>query len=368
MRIGINGFGRIGRLTLRIALERDPELEFAVVNTRGAPDINAYLFQYDSTYGPYNGHVEMEGDVMRVNGRVIQFTSHRNPLEIPWTDLGVDLVIESTGVFDKAALAAAHLQAGARRVLVTAPSQGADITIVMGVNHGDYDPDRHTIISAASCTTNCLAPIVRVLLDEFGIEAGTMSTIHAYTNSQQILDKTHKDPRRSRAAAANIIPTTTGAVKALRLVIPEIGDRVQGFAYRVPITTVSVIDLVVNPSHPASAEEINTAFRRAALGPLFGILHVSDAPLVSTDFKGSSYSAVVDGPMTSVVSGGAMARVVAWYDNEWGYANRIVDLARLIVDQEEREYALSPRFGSSRVALGDGPGSVRRRLYDRHPH
>ena len=343
MRIGINGFGRIGRLTLRIALERDPGLEIAVVNTRGAPDINAYLFQYDSTYGPYNGHVEVEGDIMWVNGRAIQFTSFVNPLEIPWADLGVDLVIESTGVFTKAELAAAHLQAGARRVLVTAPAKGADVTIVVGVNHTDYDPEHHTIISAASCTTNCLAPVVRVLLDEFGIEAGTMSTIHAYTNSQQILDKSHKDPRRSRAAAANIIPTTTGAAKALRLVIPEIGDRIQGFSYRVPTLTVSVVDLVVNLTHPADAEEINAAFRHAAMGSLFGILSVSDHPLVSTDFKGSSYSAVVDSPMTSVVPGSGMARIVAWYDNEWGYANRIVDLARLIVDHEDALYAFSPR-------------------------
>ena len=343
MRIGINGFGRIGRLVLRIALERDPGLEIVAVNTRGNAEINAHLFRFDSTYGPYPGQVEVDGDVMWVNGRGIRFTSFVNPLEIPWADLGVELVIESTGVFTKAELAAAHLQAGARRVLVTAPSKGADVTVVMGVNHEAYDPEHHTIVSAASCTTNCLAPVVRVLLDEFGIESGTMSTIHAYTNSQQILDKSHKDPRRSRAAAANIIPTTTGAAKALREVIPEIGDRVQGVAYRVPILTVSVIDLVVNLEQPAEAEAINAAFRRAALGPLFGILNVSDLPLVSADFKGASYSAIVDAPMTSVVPGSSMARVVAWYDNEWGYASRVVDLARLMVDREDTLQAFSPR-------------------------
>ena len=303
MRIGINGFGRIGRLVLRIALERDPGLEIVAVNTRGAPEINAHLFRFDSTYGPYPGQVELDGDVMWVNGRGIRFTSFVNPLEIPWEDLGVELVIESTGVFTKGELAAAHLQAGARRVLITAPAKGADVTIVMGVNHDAYDPEHHAIISAASCTTNCLAPVVHVLLHEFGIEAGTMSTIHAYTNSQQILDKSHKDPRRSRAAAANIIPTTTGAAKALRQVIPDIGDRIQGWAYRVPTLTVSVIDLVVNLHQTATAEEINDAFRRAAMGALFGILNVSDLPLVSTDFKGASYSAIVDAPMTSVVPG-----------------------------------------------------------------
>jgi len=356
MRIGINGFGRIGRLVLRIALERDPGLEIVAVNTRGTPEINAYLFQFDSTYGPYPGLVEVQGDVMRVDGRAIRFTSFVNPLEIPWDDLGVDLVIESTGVFTKADLAAAHLQAGARRVLVSAPSKGADVTIVMGVNHERYAPDQHTIISAASCTTNCLAPVVQVLLEHFGIEAGTMSTIHAYTNSQRILDKSHKDPRRSRAAAANIIPTTTGATRALRLVIPEIGDRIQGVAYRVPTITVSVIDLVVTLSQPATAEAINTAFRQAAAGSLFGILSVSDRPLVSTDFKGSNYSAVVDGPMTDVVPGSAMARVVAWYDNEWGYAGRVVDLARLIVDREEELHAFSPR---GRVVA---EAEIRRRL------
>ncbi|MCZ7569489.1 MAG: type I glyceraldehyde-3-phosphate dehydrogenase [Ardenticatenaceae bacterium] len=344
MRIGINGFGRIGRLALRIALERDPGLEIVAINTRGNADINAYLFRYDSTYSPYQGHVEVHDDVMRVDGRAIRLTSFVNPLEIPWADLGVDLVVESTGVFAKAELAAAHLQSGAKRVLVTAPSQGADVTIVMGVNHDEYDPGRHTIISAASCTTNCLAPVVKVLYEAFGIEAGTMCTIHAYTNDQQILDKSHRDPRRSRAAAANIVPTTTGAAKALRLVLPAVGDRIQGVSYRVPTLTVSMIDLVVNLARPADgAAELNAALRRAARGSLFGILNVSDEQLVSTDFKGSSYSATVDGPMTSVVPGSQLAHVVAWYDNEWGYASRIVNLARLIVDRQDGLHDFSPR-------------------------
>ena len=363
MRIGINGFGRIGRLFLRIALEREPSLDIVAVNTRGTPEVNAYLFEFDTTYGPFPGRVELDGHTMWVNGRPIQFTSYLNPLDIPWLDLGVDLVIESTGVFSDAEVAAAHVQAGARRVLVTAPSQGADVTIVMGVNEQDYDPEQHTIISAASCTTNCLAPVVRVLLDEFGIEGGMMSTIHAYTNSQRILDKSHKDPRRSRAAAANIIPTSTGATRALRLVIPEIGDRIQGLAYRVPTLTVSVIDLTVTLEREATAEAINAAFRRAAQTRLLGILHLNERPLVSSDFKGSPYSAVVDGPTTSVVPGTRMAHVVAWYDNEWGYANRVVDVARMIVSRERAAPAFSPRGHmvasaeiQRRILLGDmGP-------------
>ncbi len=343
MRIGINGFGRIGRLFLRIALERDPSLDIVAVNTRGTPEVNAHLFEFDTTYGPFPGRVEVRGDEMWVNGRAIRFLSHLNPLDIPWADLGVDLVIESTGVFSDADVAAAHIEAGARRVLVTAPSKGADVTIVMGVNEHAYDPDHHTIISAASCTTNCLAPVVRVLLDEFGIEGGIMSTIHAYTNSQRILDKSHKDPRRSRAAAANIIPTSTGATRALRQVIPDIGDRIQGLAYRVPTLTVSVIDLTVILERETTAEAINDAFRRAASGRMFGVLHVSDRPLVSSDYKGSPYSAIVDALITSVVPGTRMAHVVAWYDNEWGYASRVVDVARMIVSMETAVHTFSPR-------------------------
>ncbi len=343
MRIGINGFGRIGRLFLRIAIEREPSLEIVAINTRGTPEVNAHLFEFDSTYGPFSGQVEVNGDEMRVNGRSIRFLSHLNPLEIPWADFGVDLVIESTGVFSDADLAAAHLQAGAKRVMVTAPSKGADVTIVYGVNDGDYDPEHHTIISAASCTTNCLAPLVRVLLDEFGIEGGVMSTIHAYTNTQRLLDKSHKDPRRSRAAAANIIPTSTGASKALKLVIPEIGERILGLSYRVPMLTVSVVDLIVTLEQEVTPEEINDAFRRAARERMFGVLAVSERPLVSSDFKGSSYSSIVDAPITSVAPGTRMARVVAWYDNEWGYASRVVDVARMIVTQESFLHAFSPR-------------------------
>lgn len=356
MRIGINGFGRIGRLFLRIALEREPSLEIVAVNTRGTPDVNAYLFQFDTTYGPFSGRVEVRHNEMWVNGRPITFLSYLNPLDIPWADLGVDLVIESTGMFTDAEVAAAHVEAGARRVLVTAPSKGADVTIVMGVNDDVYDPDQHTIISSASCTTNCLAPVVRVLLDEFGIEGGMMSTIHAYTNSQRILDKSHKDPRRSRAAAANIIPTSTGATKALRLVIPEIGDRILGLSYRVPTLTVSVIDLTVTLEREATTEEIKDAFREAAQGRLFGILHLDERPLVSSDFKGSPYSAIVDGLTTTAIPGTRMAHVVAWYDNEWGYANRVVDVARMIVARESLAHAFSPR---GRVVA---EAEIRRRL------
>ncbi len=363
MRIGINGFGRIGRLFLRIALERDPSLDIMAVNTRGTPEVNAHLFEFDTTYGPYPGRVEVRGNTMWVNGRGITFLSYLNPMDIPWEDIGVDLVVESTGVFTDADVAAAHIEAGARRVLVTAPSKGADVTIVMGVNDREYDPDRHVIVSAASCTTNCLAPVVRVLLDEFGIVGGMMSTIHAYTNSQRILDKSHKDPRRSRAAAANIIPTSTGATKALRQVIPEIGGRLLGLSYRVPTLTVSVIDLTVTLERDATAAEINDAFRRAAGDRMFGILHVNERPLVSSDYRGSSYSAIVDAPITSVVPGTRMAHVVAWYDNEWGYASRVVDVARLMVNMESAVHAFSPRGHvvaaaeiRRRVLLGDmGP-------------
>jgi len=334
MRIGINGFGRIGRLALRSLLQRRPDLEVAAINDRGAPEINAYMFKYDSTYGTYPGQIEAQGNYLLIEGRKIYMLSHLNPLEIPWADLGVELVIEATGVFRDADKAAAHLEAGARRVLITAPSKGVPVTVVMGVNQDAYDPTVHQIVSAASCTTNCLAPVAKVLLNTFGIQHGVMSTIHSYTNDQRILDKSHPDPRRARAAAANIIPTTTGATRALGEVIPALANKFRGISYRVPTITVSVVDLVVELEHPATEEEVNSAFRRAASGYLNGILTLTHEPVVSSDLKGMHYSAIVDGLSTVVVPDSKMVRVVAWYDNEWGYASRVVDLAHYMIEHE----------------------------------
>jgi glyceraldehyde 3-phosphate dehydrogenase len=334
MKIGMNGFGRIGRLFLRSALERGVDLEVVAINDRGDAEINAHLFQFDSTYGPFRGRVKAEDEQIIVNGRPMRITSYLNPLDIPWRDLGVELVIEATGAFTAGEQAAAHLQAGAERVLVTAPCKGGDATLVAGVNEHDYDPAKHQIISAASCTTNGLAPIAKVLHEHFGIRAGMMTTIHAYTNDQRILDRSHKDPRRARAAAENIIPTSTGATKALGQVIPALAGKFHGVAYRVPTITVSVIDLVAELEQEATAAEINTAFALASAGQLSGVLGYSDLPLVSSDFRGDSRSSIVDGLMTTVLPEERMIHVVGWYDNEWGYASRVVDLARFISECE----------------------------------
>jgi glyceraldehyde 3-phosphate dehydrogenase (phosphorylating) len=334
MKIGINGFGRIGRLVLRSALARGVDLDIVAINDRGEAQINAHLFQFDSTYGPFLGRVEAEDDRIMIEGRPIAMVSHLNPLDIPWRELGVELVIEATGVFTTADQAAAHLQAGAERVLVTAPSKGADVTLVVGVNEHDYDPVEHQIISAASCTTNALALIARVLHERFGIRYGIMNTIHAYTNDQRILDRSHKDPRRARAGAENVIPTTTGATKALGEVIPALAGKFHGISYRVPVITVSVLDLVVELERAVPVAEINAAFAIATRESLAGILGYTDLPLVSSDFRGDSRSSIVDGMMTTVLSDENMIHVVGWYDNEWGYASRIADLASFISECE----------------------------------
>ncbi len=334
MKIGINGFGRIGRLVLRSALARGVDLDIVAINDRGDAKINAHLFQFDSTYGPFRGHVVAGGDRIVIDGRSIAIVSHLNPLDIPWRTLGVELVIEATGAFTMAEQAAAHLEAGAERVLVTAPCKEGDVTLVAGVNERDYNPAEHQIISAASCTTNGLAPVAKVLHERFGLRSGMMSTIHAYTNDQRILDRSHTDPRRARAAAENVIPTSTGATRALGQVIPALAGKLHGVSYRVPTITVSVIDLVAELEQSAAAKEINAAFALAAAGPLSGVLGYTDLPLVSSDFRGDSRSSIVDGLMTAVLQNERTVRVVCWYDNEWGYASRVADLASFISECE----------------------------------
>ncbi|MBE3557872.1 MAG: type I glyceraldehyde-3-phosphate dehydrogenase [Ktedonobacteraceae bacterium] len=334
MRIGINGFGRIGRLVLRSALKRGVNLDVVAINDRGDAQINAHLFQFDSTYGPFYGRVEADDDHIIIDGRSIAIVSHLNPLDIPWRDLGVELVIEATGAFTTGEQAAAHLQAGAERVLVTAPCKGGDVTLVVGVNEHDYRPAEHQIISAASCTTNGLAPVAKVLHEHFGLRSGMMSTIHSYTNDQRILDRSHKDPRRARAAAENIIPTSTGATKVLGQIIPALAGRFNGVAYRVPTITVSVIDLVAELERPATAAEINAVFAQEACGSLAGVLGYTDLPLVSSDFRGDSRSSIVDGLMTAILPDNGLVHLVSWYDNEWGYASRVADLAHFISECE----------------------------------
>jgi glyceraldehyde 3-phosphate dehydrogenase len=338
MRIGINGFGRIGRLFLRSAIERGIELDIVAINDRGDAEINAHLFQFDSTYGPYRGAVQVDDDRIIVDDRSIAITSYLHPIDIPWRDLGVELVIEATGVFTTAELADAHLRAGAQRVLVTAPCKGSDVTLVRGVNDGDYDPAHHQIISAASCTTNGLAPMCKVLHEHFGLRSGMMSTIHAYTNDQRILDRSHSDPRRARAAAENIIPTTTGATRALGQVIPALAGKLHGISYRVPIITVSVIDLVAQLEKEATVAQVNTAFALEAVGNLSGVLGYTDLPLVSCDFRGDSRSSIIDGLMTVLLPEERTVRVVSWYDNEWGYASRVCDLAHYISEHSQHSH------------------------------
>ncbi len=331
VRVGINGFGRIGRQSLKAILERAPELEVVAVNDIVDVPTNALLFAHDSTYGNFHGTVTHTDDAIVINGKKIQVLQVKDPAQLPWKDLGVDVVIESTGIFTDAEKAKAHIAAGARKVLISAPAKNEDITIVLGVNADKYDPAKHTIISNASCTTNCLAPFAKVLNDSFGIEKGLMNTIHSYTNDQRILDVAHKDPRRARSAGLNLIPTTTGAAKALALVIPELKGKVDGFSLRVPTPTVSIVDFAVELREEVTREAINDAFRAAAAGPLKGILGVSDEPLVSMDFKGDSRSSIVDSALTMVIGGtGKFAKVLSWYDNEWGYSCRVADVTKLI--------------------------------------
>ncbi len=326
MRIGINGFGRIGRNVFRAALSRDANLEIVAVNDLTDAETLAHLLKYDSVHGSLGADVKAESGAIRVDGQKVQVLAERDPAALPWGDLGVDLVIESTGRFTKRNDAEKHLQAGAKKVIITAPAKEEDLTVVMGVNHHLYDGTRHHILSNASCTTNCLAPVAKVLLENFGIRRGLMTTVHSYTNDQQILDLPHKDLRRARAAAESIIPTTTGAARAVSLVLPELQGKLNGMAIRVPTPNVSLVDLVVELERSTSAEEINQTLKAAAEGDLKGILAYSEEPLVSRDYNGDPHSSTVDALSTMVIDE-KLAKVLAWYDNEWGYSNRVVDLA-----------------------------------------
>jgi glyceraldehyde 3-phosphate dehydrogenase len=332
VRVGINGFGRIGRQSLKAMLERAPDLEVVAVNDLADTKLNALLFKHDSTYGAFGGTVDHTDDSLIVNGHEIEVLKEKDPAALPWGDLGVDIVLESTGLFTDAEKARAHLNGGAKKVVISAPAKGEDITIVLGVNDAAYDPATHDIISNASCTTNCLAPAAKVVHDAFGIQRGLMNTIHSYTNDQRILDVVHKDPRRARAAGQNIIPTTTGAAKALALVIPDLKGKFDGFSLRVPTPTVSVVDFTADVSRDTSVDELNAAFRAAEAGPMKGILGVSDEPLVSSDFRGDSRSSIIDAASTMVL-GGSMVKVIAWYDNEWGYSCRVADLIALVASK-----------------------------------
>lgn len=332
IRVGINGFGRIGRNSLKAAIKNHPDVEVVAINDLWDTDTLAHLFKYDSVFGVFEGDVEAKEDSIIINGKEIKVFAEKDPADIPWKDLGVDIVIESTGLFRSREQAEKHIEAGAKKVIISAPAKKEDITIVMGVNEDKYDPDKHHIISNASCTTNCLAPIAKVLLDNFGIKKGLMNTIHSYTNDQRILDLPHKDLRRARAAALNIIPTTTGAAKAVALVIPELEGKLNGFALRVPTPTVSIVDLTCQLEKSATAEQINEAFQKATEGRMKGVLGYTEEPLVSMDLKGSDYSSIADGLSTMVIEDD-FVKVVSWYDNEWGYSCRVIDLAKYIAEK-----------------------------------
>lgn len=331
VRVGINGFGRIGRLSLRTMMERYPnEIEVVALNDLVDAKTNAHLLKYDTNYGNFPGEVAAEDKDIVVNGKKIYVYAEKDPAAIPWGDQGVDIVLESTGVFTDATKAVAHIHDTVKKVIISAPAKNEDVTVVLGVNEEQYDPANHRIVSNASCTTNCLAPFAKVLQDSFGIQKGFMTTVHAYTNDQKILDQAHKDLRRARAGAANIIPTTTGAAKAIALVMPELKGKMHGMSLRVPTPTVSLVDLVVVFDRDVTEQEINAAVKTAAEGKLKGILGYTEDPVVSTDFKGSSYSSIFDG-LSTMVLGGNMAKVLAWYDNEWGYSCRVADLVDLMV-------------------------------------
>ena len=332
VRVGINGFGRIGRQSLKALIERAPDVEVVAVNDLIDVPTNALLFKHDSTYGAFAGEVTHTADAIVVDGREIRVLQIADPAQLPWKDLGVDIVIESTGRFTDADKARAHLDAGARKVLISAPAKKEDVTIVLGVNDDAYDPAKHHIVSNASCTTNCLAPAAKVVHDGWTIRRGLMNTIHSYTNDQRILDVAHKDPRRARSAGQNIIPTTTGAAKALALVIPDLKGKFDGFSLRVPTPTVSVVDFTAELEKDASVEELNAAFRAAAAGPMKGILGVSDEPLVSSDFRGDERSSIIDAACTMSL-GGNFVKVIAWYDNEWGYSCRVADLVKFMIEK-----------------------------------
>jgi len=330
---GINGFGRIGRLALKAIIQRCAgKVEVAAVNDLTDAKTNAHLFKYDSNYGIYPGKVAASEDSIAVDGKKIKVLAERDPAKIPWRDYGVDIVIESTGLFTEAGKAAAHLQGGAKKVIISAPAKGEDISIVLGVNQEQYDPAKHRIISNGSCTTNCIAPVIKVLHQSFSVVHGLMTTVHSYTNDQKILDVFHHDLRRARSAGTNIIPTTTGATRVVGVVIPELQGKLNGISLRVPTPVVSIVDFVADLKKKVSAEEVNGAYRKAADGELKGILEYCDQPLVSSDFKGNPASAIFDALSTMVIDGN-MAKVLAWYDNEWGYSCRLADLTAYIVGE-----------------------------------
>ena len=332
-KVGINGFGRIGRLALKAIIQRCPgKAEVAAINDLTDAKTNAHLFKYDSNYGIYPGQVEAKDDGIVVDGREIRVLAERDPAKIPWRDYGVDIVIESTGLFTQATKAAAHAQGGAKKVIISAPAKEEDISIVLGVNEGKYDPARHRIISNGSCTTNCIAPVVKVLHQNFSIVHGFMTTVHSYTNDQKILDMFHSDLRRARSAGTNIIATTTGAAKVVGIVIPELQGKLHGIALRVPTSVVSVVDFVADLQKNTSTEEVNDAFRQAAHGELKGILEYCSEPLVSSDFKGNPASAIFDALSTMVIDDN-LIKVLAWYDNEWGYSCRLADLVTYLVEK-----------------------------------
>jgi glyceraldehyde 3-phosphate dehydrogenase len=333
IKVGINGFGRIGRPVFKIAMEKfGADAEIVLINDMTSPKTLAHLLKYDSTYGVYSGEVSSTENSIIVNGKEIHISAEADPAKIKWGEYGVDVVIESTGRFTSKEAAMKHIAGGAKRVIISAPAKDEDITIVMGVNEHLYDPAKHIVISNASCTTNCLAPFAKILNEKFGIVKGLMNTIHSYTNDQRILDQPHEDLRRSRSAALSIIPTSTGAAKAVSLVLPELKGKLTGMSMRVPTPTVSVVDLVVELSREVTAEEVNAAFKAASENELKGILQYCEEPLVSVDFKGSAYSSIIDALSTMVI-GGNMVKVISWYDNEYGYSNRVVDLVKYIANK-----------------------------------
>ncbi|MBE3592899.1 MAG: type I glyceraldehyde-3-phosphate dehydrogenase [Thermoanaerobacter sp.] len=332
VKVAINGFGRIGRNVFRAAFKKNVDLEFVAINDLTDAKTLAHLLKYDSTFGKFEGEVSYTDDALIVNGKEIKIFKETDPAKLPWGELGVDIVIESTGRFTNKDDAIKHIHAGAKKVIISAPAKNEDITIVLGVNENMYDPANHHVISNASCTTNCLAPIAKVINDKFRIKKGMMTTVHSYTNDQRILDLPHSDLRRARSAAMSIIPTTTGAAKAIHLVIPELKGKMNGFAMRVPTPDVSVVDLVAEVEVPVTVEEVNAALKEASETYMKGILGYSEEPLVSMDYKGDDRSSIVDAPLTMVIEG-TLVKVVSWYDNEWGYSNRVVDLAKYIADR-----------------------------------
>ena len=331
LRAGINGFGRIGRNVFRAAHERGADIEWVGINDITDTKTLAHLLKYDSVLGPFKGTVDATDDALIIDGEELKVFSERDPADLPWGDAGADVVIESTGLFTDRDSAAKHISAGAKKVIISAPAKGPDVTVVLGVNDGAYDKEKHEVISNASCTTNCLGPVARVLHDEIGIEAGIMTTIHAYTADQQLQDGPHKDLRRARAAAINLVPTSTGAAKAIGLVVPELDGKLNGIAVRAPVPVGSVVDLVFKPSRKVSAEEVNEAIaQKADNGPLEGILKYTEDPIVSSDISGSPYSSIFDSQLTMVMDG-ELVKIITWYDNEWGYSHRCVDLAERVL-------------------------------------